>query len=229
MVIRGTEQVSLGVYKITPDAGPAFFLRTEYLSQITEDRLVPVDGGLGKEDSLFVSPEDLKPGMNGVFSEEDSEDIIQAGRTYSAEKAAMEYLSRAEQCRFSLEQKLLKKNFSKESIDSALNFIEEKGYLDDLRFAKAWLSTRYIDHAEGRRKLLAELLSRGIDRTMAKEALDEHFEEHPEAEQCIRAVKKYLRTHSSPDTQKLQASLFRSGFSHSQIKNAMQNFSLGLE
>ena len=213
-----------GVYEITPDAGSAFFLRTRYLTLVKESELVPVKGGLDNSDTLFMPSESLEPGQPGVFNEEKSLDIMHAALVYSAEFAAMTYLARAEQSRMGLTQKLLKKGIDKAAVKEALDYLEEINYLSDRRFAGAWLRSRSIDHAEGRRKLEVELASRGISREDSKAALDEFFEDKNEHELCERAYRKIMRTKKNTDEAKLYASLSRLGFSSSVIKSVLKDY-----
>ena len=208
-----------GVYEITPDSGSAFFLRTEYLTYVGEDKLQPVKGGLGETDSLFAQDEALEKGMQGVLTDEEAADLLNAALVFSAERVAMSYLARAEHCRFMLKQKLLRKGIDKNSIKKSLDFLETTGALDDVRFAGAWLRSRYIAHAEGRRKLEGELLKRGLSKDVAKIALDDFFSSHSESELCKRAYKKCLRIQKDPS--KIYSSLQRLGFSGQQIKKVL--------
>ena len=177
MLIREMVQTLQGVCEITPGAGSAFFLRKEYLS--------------------LVDPERICAGAE--FNDEETSDILNAALIYSAEYAAMTYLARAEHCRAALTQKLIKKNIDRKAIEPALDYLEGVRYLDDERFAGAWLRTRSIDHAEGRIRLAAELASRGVDRNAAKKALDEFFSDHDEMEICRRAYRKVRNLKSDPD------------------------------
>ena len=186
-------QTLQGVCEITPGAGSAFFLRKEYLS--------------------LVDPERICAGAE--FNDEETSDILNAALIYSAEYAAMTYLARAEHCRAALTQKLIKKNIDRKAIEPALDYLEGVRYLDDERFAGAWLRTRSIDHAEGRIRLVAELASRGVDRNAAKKALDEFFSDHDEMEICRRAYRKVRNLKSDPD--KIKASLVQKGFTLKEI------------
>lgn len=186
-------QTLQGVCEITPGAGSAFFLRKEYLS--------------------LVNPERICAGAE--FNDEETSDILNAALIYSAEYAAMTYLARAEHCRAALTQKLIKKNIDRKAIEPALDYLEGVRYLDDERFAGAWLRTRSIDHAEGRIRLAAELASRGVDRNAAKKALDEFFSDHDEMEICRRAYRKVRNLKSDPD--KIKASLVQKGFTLKEI------------
>ncbi|WP_318712959.1 regulatory protein RecX [Treponema sp.] len=193
MLIREMVQTLQGVCEITPGAGSAFFLRKEYLS--------------------LVDPERICAGAE--FNDEETSDILNAALIYSAEYAAMTYLARAEHCRAALTQKLIKKNIDRKAIEPALDYLEGVRYLDDERFAGAWLRTRSIDHAEGRIRLAAELASRGVDRNAAKKALDEFFSDHDEMEICRRAYRKVRNLKS--DSDRIKASLVQKGFTLKEI------------
>lgn len=190
MLIRSIEQTSSGVYKLTPDTGSAFFLRTAYLSQLDEA-------------SLQSAPRS--------FTETESEELLTAALAYSAECAAMAYLGRAEHCRASLCAKLLKKGVERQAATAALDYLESIGYIDDRRFAGAWLRSRAIDHTEGRIRLRAELAARGIGSRTAEAALDEFFGDRDEQELCLRAYRKFAK--SKGDPLKIRAALLRAGFS----------------
>lgn len=157
--------------KIAAVDGPAFFIRTAYLQH--------------------VDPSVILPGAE--FTEDEEEDILNAGLCYAAEAKAVDYLSRAEQSRFGLTRKLSAKGMQKQYIDRALDYLENKRYLSDARYAGAWLNSRKATHHEGRIRLAAELCSRGIDRHTADRALAEFFEENPEEEECRKAAEKCLR------------------------------------
>jgi len=208
LTVLRIKQISSGVYELTPETGSAFFLRENYLSLCQSQELL-----VRMTSRLDVQPEEP--------SEAISEDLLHAALVYSCEKAAMSYLSRAEQCRAGLTRKLLAKGIGKEIISQSLDYLESVGYLDDFRFAGAWLRNRSIDHAEGRTRLSAELASRGVDREASKKALDEFFEEVNVVELGKRALKKLERKKVPPE--KYYASLVRAGFSNSVIKEILHH------
>lgn len=189
MVISQIMQAYSGVIEITPGEGPAFFLRTSYLNRL-------------KEEDLFSGAE---------ISDEDSADLLEAALVYGVEKAAMSYLARAEHSRFTLSQKLIKKGMDKSVINRTLDYLESVNYLNDERFAGAWLRSRSIDHAEGRIRLAAELSARGVDKTSAKKALDEFFGDHDELEICRKAFRKAQISRKTEE--KIRMTLAQKGFS----------------
>ncbi len=197
MVVGQLQQILPGVYEITPDAGSAFFLRIDYLSLVKEDELC----------------------KGAEFDDERSEDLLRASLVFSVEKAALGYLARSEHSRFGLFQKLVKKDMDVVFINQALDYLESVGYLDDERYAGAWLRTRSINHAEGRARLFAELLNRGVDRNACKNALDDFFSDRDQTELCRQAYKKYLKIKGN--TKKIVTHLMKKGFSQREIRQVL--------
>ena len=194
MVIKSIAETSYsGMFKVAPEEGAAFFVRAEYLPE-----------------GLFESID-----VGADFNETETDSLLDAGLTCAVELKAVSYLARAEQSRFGLTRKLLEKKHEKKYVEDALTYLEGRGYLSDLRFATAWLNTRRINHYEGRSRLAAELATRGIDRDVAKQALDEFFTEHNEEEICRKAYEKLSKTKSG---EKLTEALIRAGFTYKQIK-----------
>lgn len=194
MEITALEIVSGDCIKIAISTGLSFFLRTRYLSTFSADR-------------LFV-------GM--TLLEDEYKDLESAGCIFSAERDAMNYLSRSEQCRNQLTLKLLKKNHTKKDIDIALNYLESKNYLCDARYAEAWLRNRQIKKAEGKIKLESELVKKGLNRSIINKALTNYFNMISEEELFEKALKKYQRLGKT--NQKLQRALVRDGFPWKLIK-----------
>lgn len=186
--------------EITTVSGPSFFIRTIYLSLIQPDEIV--DGA--------------------EFFEDKEEELVDAGLCFAVEQKALDYLNRSEQYRMGLTAKLLSKGFSKFHINKALDYLEEKKYLDDRRFAGVWLRNRAITHAEGRTKLSMELSSRGINKTFINEALDEFFEENPEEKICLRAYEKCKKI--KKDEEKIVPYLIKNGFSLKLIQKVKDEY-----
>lgn len=70
-----------------------------------------------------------------------------------------------------LEQKLKQKNFSQEVISAVIETLTNLGYIDDLRFAKAWVNNRLVINPRSRRFLIYELKKKGIDENIIEEAV----------------------------------------------------------
>lgn len=194
VTITDIKQISGDCYKIIISTGSAFFIRAVYLQYVKEEDLV----------------------INTTFFESDALDLIRAGLCFSAEKKAMEYLARGEQSRYLLSLKLAKKGFSRESVSFALDYLESIKYLDDGRFAEAWLRNRMISKYEGPAKLFIGLQSKGISRDVASLAIQSFLIEYPEEYLLVKAREKFLRLGKKEE--KLISALQNSGFSWQMIK-----------
>lgn len=201
MVIKQVLECSNpGMIKVSAEEGAAFFVRKEYLYTIDFDSIYA--------DAVFDSEEQVN-------------ELLDAGFASAVEIKAISYLARCEQNRMNLSKKLGEKGFEKKYVEMALDYLEEKKYLSDYRFSTAWLNSRKINHYEGRTKLLSELLSRGISRETANSALDEFFEENDEDEICKKAYEKLKRKGKSDE--KLISAMMQSGFSYKQVTKLLSS------
>lgn len=174
--------------KIVTSDGLSFFMRSDYLQS--------------------VAPQNIVAGAD--FTDDESDDIVQAGFAFAAERQALSFLNRSEHSRYMLECKLEKKGHAKQAVKRALDRLEEKKLLDDLRFAQAWLHNRLITKAEGPLRLSGELASRGVKRDLIDKALAALFENVGVDELFARACAKLER--SGKSGKKLEDALIRKGF-----------------
>ena len=174
--------------KIVTSDGLSFFMRSDYLQS--------------------VAPQNIVAGAD--FTDDEADDIVQAGFAFAAERQALSFLNRSEHSRYMLECKLEKKGHAKQAVKKALDRLEEKKLLDDLRFAQAWLHNRLITRAEGPLRLSGELANRGVKRDLIDKALTALFENVGVDELFARACAKLER--SGKSGKKLEDALIRKGF-----------------
>lgn len=161
-------------------------------------------------------PEKISAGS--ILTDEEFDSLMEAALVYAAERDAVSYLERGEHSRFLLKGKLLKKKHAAASVERALDYCEQRGWLSDRRYAGAWLRSRAITHIEGRIRLQGELASRGVDRQIVREALDEFFEAESEVDKCRRAREKLVAQGKEGDS--LLHALMQKGFSEKVIRNS---------
>ncbi len=198
-VIRKTEWASTGILSVYPEEGPSFLVRAAYLSPECAYALEGVPVAL--TDSL-------------------AESLLSSARVFLAERAALAYLARAEHCRSLLSVKLSKKGYTRDESEPALAYLASCGYLDDARYAEAWLRSRVNRVGEGRRKLLAGLLTRGVSRDVAEQALRSLFAEADERDLCHKALNKLERLGKSDE--QIRVSLIRKGFAMKTIEECRE-------
>lgn len=88
----------------------------------------------------------------------------------AAHRAALRALARRAHARFDLRRRLLQKQHPAAAVDGALERLAEHGLLDDARFA-ADFATAKAARGRGPRRLVGDLLSQGVDRRVAEEAV----------------------------------------------------------
>lgn len=199
MIVKSIAETSYsGMFKVSFTEGAAFFVRQEYLHSIDVYDIVPE-----KE-----------------YSEEQTNELLDAGLTSAVELKAIEYLARAEQSRFGLNRKLIEKKYNKKYIQMALDYLEQKNYLSDERFSRAWLHSRKTNHFEGRTRLLAELQNRGISKDISTAMVEEFFSENDEYEICKKAYERLVKRGKSDE--KLVAAMLQAGFSYKLIKQVQE-------
>lgn len=106
-------------------------------------------------------------------------------------------------------------------IDAAIVWAREKHYLDDRRFTENYLAW----HASGksRRRLFSDLLSKGIDRDLAAELLEQcPVDEETQIAEELRK-KHYDPESADPkERSRMAAHLARHGYSWAQIESALR-------
>lgn len=72
--------------------------------------------------------------------------------------------------------------------DTVINSLVGSGLLDDERFARAWVTVRIGRKGEGRRRLVSELIRRGVSRSIAEPVVDAELPEADEQELLRRGA-----------------------------------------
>ncbi len=155
--------------------------------------------------------------MDEFENAENQQEYLDEKAEYKAviQKAGV-YLARCEQYRAGLERKLAQKKFSSKNITAALDFLEEKHYLDDARYASFWVRNHCAFKNHGKIRVLKELISKGIAKSVAENAINEYFSNHPEEELCIKAYEKAAS--QGKQGEKLLKFLMDSGFPYRMIQ-----------
>lgn len=101
--------------------------------------------------------------------------------------------------------------------DRVYQRLNERGYIDDEKFARYWVENRNMTKGASRRKLANELRAKGVETVIIEAALAETDRDDQQELQKI-ITKKRARY---PDEQKLIAYLLRQGFSYDDVKSAV--------
>jgi len=97
--------------------------------------------------------------------------------------------------------------------------LQEKGYIDDEKFATFWIENRNLRKGSSKRKLSAELSAKGVDRAIIERLLSET--ERDDQTELQKIIDKKRPRYD--DEQKFMSYLARQGFSYDDIKAALEN------
>ena len=106
---------------------------------------------------------------------------------------------------------------SQEIADRVYDRLEQKGYLNDENFARYWVENRNTRKGISKRKLIAELRTKGVDSVVIEQALQNSPRE--EKDDLQRVLEK--KRHKYDDEQKLIAYLMRQGFPYDAVRDAL--------
>ncbi len=106
---------------------------------------------------------------------------------------------------------------SQEIVDKVFVRLQEKGYVDDEKFARYWVENRNLIKGTSQRKLIAELRAKGIEQRIITIALEGSSRD--EVEELRRIVAKKRARYD--DKQKFLAYLMRQGFSYDTIQEVL--------
>lgn len=144
------------------------------------------------------------------MSEQKSDNLNQA-KTYAF--LLLKFRQRSEK---ELAFRLAKKKFNPEVVRATVDFLKEKGFIDDRGFAKAWLESR-LKKPYGLRRLVAELKIKGVDNKIIDERVSEIKGKYCEKDVVARLARERFEKLKNIDPVKAKsrvwAYLLRRGFS----------------
>lgn len=138
-------------------------------------------------------------------------------RKLNARESAVKSCSLSKQTRKTLERKLRAKGFAEEDISSSVCAMVEGGYIDEDEYARAFVSDSYRIKKHGARRIINELMLRGISRRQAEAAIEEY-----NADECeiIRQVME-KRFGSEDDESKIFRFFLSRGFNSDDIRRCI--------
>src|SRR5579875_1566038 len=136
-------------------------------------------------DADLARQENLKPGVE--LEADRVEALRRAAARSQVSEASWRLLAVRPRARAELRRRLLSKGLPEDIVDGQLDHLQERGYLDDAEFARAWVAMRQSGGApRGAAALRAELRSKGVHADLAREAA----EAGDEASAALRTAQK---------------------------------------
>jgi regulatory protein len=148
------------------------------------------------------------------LSDDETAALRQSSTCLRAEKAALNLVARAEQYNAGLRCKLYRKGYDKASIEMVLGTLAERGFLDDKRYALAWIRYRII-LGDSPRKIKLKLEKKGLDRALVEESMAESLDSETERAllQKFLGLLKLKEAGVEGDSRNLRKQLRFEGFS----------------
>ena len=164
---------------------------------------------------LFIESEKIQK----ILDEQNKIDAKQTSYNYAAYKPRTE---------FEVRKKLISKKFSEQNIELAIKFLREFDMIDDKKYAENYVRNYFVRKSSGKTKLINDLISKGIDRSLANKIVIAHYPNDKHQEIIKSATEKKLRTisYKPVDKQKksLESYLLRQGFDWNSIKSVLSEY-----
>lgn len=117
----------------------------------------------------------------------------------------------AEHCSWEIRTSLMRKGLSPGDISTIIDSLQSRGFVDDARFARAFVRDKYRFSAWGRYKITAALRAKQIDRALIDDALGE-IDRREYVGTAFRTVASRLRQiPADTDRRKVYEKLLRFG------------------
>lgn len=145
---------------------------------------------------------------------------VEDERVRATEKG-LDLLARSEHSTKMLRLKLVKRGFSEPIVNEILEKLEDKGYVDNRRFAELFLEVKRRKRREGCGKLRSRLIEKGIDGEIIDDLLSDISNEEEIA--AIERAGAPLLHKRGMTREKLYAGLLRRGFASGLVRRYVEN------
>lgn len=109
----------------------------------------------------------------------------------------------------------------KELSERVFDRLQDKGYVDDVRFTRFWVENRNQRKGVSQRKLVQELRGKGVEQSVINEVMADSS--RSDETELRKVIEKKASRYS--DRQKLMQYLVRQGFSYDDVKTALEETS----
>lgn len=121
-----------------------------------------------------------------------------------------------------IRQKLRKKNYDEFVIETAIERMLDRKYLDDLAFARFWIESRNRSKPRGKRAISYELRNKGVADSIIRDLIDEMIDEESGAYEAAQKRVRRMRGKTEYEfKQKVGAFLQRRGFNYESVNQAL--------
>lgn len=163
---------------------------------------------------------DLRKGQQ--LSDAELEDLRAGGEANLAYQRALRYLGMRPRSIDEIAVYLQRKGYDETVVESILDKLKARGYVDDEAFARFWIENRNRFRPRGARALRHELRQKGVEGEVIDEALAEQDEEAAALAAVMSRAARYADLEYAEFEQKLMGMLARRGFGYAVCRRACQ-------
>lgn len=189
--------------------------------------IVQLDNG----EKLFLSKEVvLKNGLRkgDQISDDLSLFLIKENQLFFIRQRSFNYLGRRPHSRFELATKLKLKKYNSDLIETVLDELEDKNYLNDYEFALSFASDKQKFKHFGSFRIKNELIKKRVNKEIIEKVITEIFPEGNDIEEAVYHLNKKIKNKNTEELNdkkvrdKLIAFLIRKGFDFETVKTALE-------
>lgn len=141
-----------------------------------------------------------------------------------AREHALRYLTYRARSRSELERRLREVGYGEAAVRETIAFLVRVGYVDDAGFAEAWIADR-VARGYGRRRIIAELVQKGVEPEAVSEFLERHCPEEQERSRALaigrRRLRKAVGLERLAAARSLTGYLMRRGFAGAVVRSVV--------
>jgi regulatory protein len=157
-----------------------------------------------------------------ALSPQQVESLRQADVKHQAHAAALRLLAYRPRSEKEIRQRLFRRGLPPQVVQETIARLREQGLLSDDAFARFWVETRDQNSPRGRRLLWQELSAKGIEREIARQAIDAVAEE----DAALRAAQNKARQLQGQEyavfRRRLGDFLLRRGFPYATVHTTIE-------
>ena len=147
------------------------------------------DGSVfGVSEDVFLS---IPIKIGDIISDQKLNDILESESKSKVYNSAISLLSYRMRSKCELNERLIRKGYSKEIITDVINILELKGYIDDEKFAIAFAKEKVKNKLIGPNALKFEISSHNLDLDLVDNTIDSIYEMFPQEMIINRLIAKW--------------------------------------
>lgn len=163
------------------------------------------------------------------ITEDELTELLSSVSFRRAYNKALDFLSRRPYSEKEIKRKLKEKDFEESAIEYAVNRLKDLSLIDDVRYAETVSEHLYTNKHFGEKRIMQELLFRGVDRETAQNAILALDKDSINSIVLLLEHKFKGKFNDEKGKQRTVAALLRYGYSYSDIKTAFQSVSQTFE